>query len=79
MPAVLTIAPYGIFKLFLLKSYSHPALIIKSQSRKQQMELIIHVYKLNNNKSVEKEKYFSYSLRLRETVRSRRQRKDVIS
>lgn len=56
----------GTFKLFLLKSYSHQALIIKTHSqstkRKQQMELIIHVDKLNNNKSVEREKYFSYSL-----------------
>lgn len=30
------------------------------------MELIIHVDKLNNNKSVEKEKYFSSSLRSRD-------------
>lgn len=30
------------------------------------MELITHVDKLNNNKSVEEEKYFSYSLQRRD-------------
>lgn len=34
--------------------------------RKQQMELIIHIDKLNNNKSVGKEKYFLYSLQSRD-------------
>lgn len=52
-----------------LKSNSHQAFTITTHSqstkRKRQMELIIHGDKLNNNGSVEMEKYFSYSLQLR--------------